>query len=86
MLDKDRIITTLNSKIAHAKGIDRDFIYLPVWQAKELVEYLQPMKARQTANGYFCDRCGSPLAGYYQQQYCDECGQLISWQKGEKHE
>ena len=86
MLDKDRLITVLRHKVEHAKGIDRDFVYIPVWQAKDLVEYLEPMRARKTINGYHCDRCGHQLVntGYYQQKYCDECGQLINWQEEKK--
>ena len=86
MLDKEKLITTLRSKVKHAKGIDRDFVYFPVWQAKELVDYLEPMKPRKTINGYICDRCGHQLVntGYYQQKHCDECGQLINWKEIEK--
>lgn len=86
MLDKDKLLLTLNSKVKHAKGIDRDFVYIPVWQAKELIEYFEPMKPRKTIKGYHCDRCGHQLVntGYYQQKYCDDCGQLINWNKEDK--
>ena len=82
MLDKDRIINTLQRKIEHAKGIDRDFVYLPVWQAKELLEHFTPMKPRKTITGYYCDVCGHQLVNetYYQQKHCDDCGQIINWE------
>ena len=82
MLDRERIVDTIKRKIEHAKGIDRDFVFLPVWQAKELLEYLQPMKPRKTNIGYICDRCGNELVnhGSYKQKHCDECGQRIDWE------
>lgn len=61
MLDKGRLTTALRHKVDFAKGIDRDFVYIPVWQAKDLVEYLEPMKPRKTIRGYLCDRCGHQL-------------------------
>ena len=73
MIDRDRIITDLKNKIAHAKGIDRDFVYLPVWQAKELLEYLKPQKARETKYGLFCPECGELISG----GFCSGCGQAI---------
>lgn len=86
MLDKNRLITVMRHKVEQAKGIDRDFVYIPVWQAKELVEYLEPRKPRKTIKGYLCDNCGHQLVctGFYQQKHCDECGQLINWKEIEK--
>lgn len=86
MLDKNRLITVMRHKVEHAKGIDRDFVYIPVWQAKELVEYLEPKKPRKTIKGYLCDNCGHQLVytGFYKQKHCDECGQFINWKEIEK--
>ena len=81
MFDKDRLTTALRHKVDYAKGIDRDFVCIPVWQARDLVEYLEPMKPRKAINCYVCDRCGNHLV---KQKHCDECGQLIDWKEIER--
>ena len=39
-MNREKIIETLDKKIAHAKNEDCDFVYIPVWQAKQIAEYL----------------------------------------------
>lgn len=81
MMDEKTILKTLRSKIKHAKQDDGDFVYLPVWQAKELVEYFTAMKPKKMIIGYVCPKCNHRLVnmGFYQQKHCDECGQPIDW-------
>lgn len=81
-MNKEKLIDTLEKKIRNAKNEDGDFVFLPVWQAKQILEYLQPMKPRKTILGYLCERCGHRLVytSYYIQKHCDECGQFIDWE------
>ena len=81
MMDEKTILKTLRSKIKHAKQDDGDFVYLPVWQAKELVEHFTAMKPKKVIIGYVCPKCNHRLVnmGFYQQKHCDECGQPIDW-------
>lgn len=83
-MDKAKIVDALERKIKHAKNEDGDFVFLPVWQARQIAEYLKPMKPVRTVLGYVCGRCGSRLNySVNLQQYCDQCGQIIDWE-GEK--
>ena len=77
-----KITDTLRRKIRHAKNEDGDFVFLPVWQAKQILEYMEPMHPRKTALGYLCGRCGHRLVyiAFYTQEYCDQCGQNIEWE------
>lgn len=81
MMDEKTILKTLRSKIKHAKQDDGDFVYLPVWQAKELVEHFTAMKPKKMIIGYVCPKCNHRLVnmGFYQQKHCDVCGQPIDW-------
>ena len=80
-MNRTKILDTLRKKVRHAHEDDSDFVFLPVWQAKQLINYLQPMPPKKTIIGWKCSRCDHKLvnASYYQQKHCDECGQLIDW-------
>ena len=80
-MNKVKIIDTLKKKIQHAKNEDGDFVFIPVWQAKQLVEYLEPMPPTRSIIGWQCARCNHKLVanGFFQQEYCDECGQKVDW-------
>ena len=81
MIDEKIIMRTLKTKIRHAKDDNGDFVYLPVWQAKELVDHFTPLKPKKTILGYECPKCDHRLVNtwFYQQKHCDECGQPIDW-------
>jgi hypothetical protein len=81
MMDEKAILKTLRSKIKHAKQDDSDFVYVPVWQAKELVDHFTPLKPKKKITGYNCPKCNHKLVcmTYYHQKHCDECGQIIDW-------
>lgn len=81
-MNKAKIVDTLQKKIRHAKDEDGDFVFVPVWQAKQIVEYLEPMPPTKNVLGYHCKCCGHRLlyTVYYHQNYCDVCGQNIDWE------
>ena len=81
MIDEKIILKTIRSKINHAKDDNGDFIYLPVWQAKELLEHFTPARPKKRITGCVCPNCDHKLVcmTFYMQKHCDECGQPIDW-------
>lgn len=84
-MDREKIVETLDKKIAHAKREDCDFVYLPVWQAKQIAEYLTPVDYRRV-NTYWavCKRCGAEFRLYAmaarKTDFCPFCGRVFNKQ------
>ena len=92
--DMKRLVKSLESGIATAKGVDGDFVYITVGDAKRILQMIEEKEPKKVydmkINGHrvsgFCPGCGCRLDGDIRignlnnvMNFCSLCGQSLKW-------
>ena len=92
--DTKRLAKSLESGIATAKGVDGDFVYITVGDAKRILQMIEEKEPKKVydmkINGHrafgFCPNCSCRLDSdihignpEHMMNFCSFCGQAVKW-------